>query len=213
MNMKIVRIPLLLMLMMTVVLASAQDKSMLLNTAIDVTWLGHDYTGAKFIGDRERFGSQSDVRHLIEAWNGILVTENDKYNPGTAIGRKKLELAIDIAKEHNENLELIDLFSDKKGDYQHLTETDVAQIISSYDFKGKSGVGLIYVVDSYSKFEEAAAIWVTFVDMGSNKVIYTERMNGKAGGFGMRNYWARSTYEVNEQLKRTYLKWKKGPKG
>jgi hypothetical protein len=196
----------------SVVMGQANDKTSILNASVPVTWLGLDYSGAKFIGDRERFGSQSDVRHLIDAWNDILEKENSKYNPGSAIGRPLLKLATDVTKEHNANLELVDLFSDKKEDYQHLTAGDIDQIIESYDFKGNSGTGLIYVVDSYSKFEEKAAIWVTFVDMGSNKVIYTERMNGQAGGFGMRNYWARSTVEVNENLKRMFAKWKKDSK-
>jgi hypothetical protein len=206
---KAIHLLMLLLAAATSAIAQAQDKTQIIDPAVKVTWLGLDFTGVKFIGDRERLGSMSDVKHLMEAWNSVLETENEKYNPGRAIGRRNLNLALEVTKEHNANLELIDVFSNNKQDHQHLTASDVDQIISGYDFKGNPGIGLIYIVDSFSKLDEEGAIWVTFVDMDSNKVIYTEKMIGPPGGFGMRNFWAKSVFVVTEKLKKEFLKWKK----
>src|ERR1044072_1931455 len=49
----------------------AQDKSDVFNKSTKITWLGLDFSGAKFLGDRERLGSESDIRHLIEGWNEL----------------------------------------------------------------------------------------------------------------------------------------------
>ena len=64
-----------------------QDKADVFNPSTEVTWLGLDFSGAKFIGDRERLGSESDIRHLIDAINELMITEADKYNVAAAIQR------------------------------------------------------------------------------------------------------------------------------
>ncbi len=53
-------------------------------------------------------------------------------------------------------------------------------------------------------------MWVTFFDIASKTVLLTEKMSGKAGGAGFRNYWARAYYNVMDKIqKKEYLKWKK----
>ena len=36
--------------------------------------------------------------------------------------------------------------------------------------------------------------------MSSKKVLLTEKVRGKAGGFGFRNYWARTIHEVLKDI-------------
>jgi hypothetical protein len=43
-----------------------------------------------------------------------------------------------------------------------------------------------------SKASELASGWVTFVDTDTRKVLQTHRAEGKPGGFGFRNYWAKA---------------------
>ena len=175
-----------------------------------VTWLGLDFTGVKLIGDRERFGSLSDTRHLMEAWNDILVKERDKFNAGRAVDKKHVNEAIEVTKEHNANLELLDLFSDNKSDYLHLNPDHINTIVSEYDFKGNNGLGLMFIVESFSKLNGEASAWVTFVDMGSHKVVLTERVHGDPGGAGMRNYWANAIHDMMEKMRsKEFRAWRK----
>ena len=55
---------------------------------------------------------------------------------------------------------------------------------------------MLFVIDGMSKSKEEASGWVTFVDMKSKKVLLTEYKTGKAGGFGFRNYWAKSFQNI-----------------
>lgn len=187
-----------------------QSKSDVFNPGTEVTWLGLDFSGAKFIGDRERLGSESDIRHLLDAINDLMIKEADKYNVAAAIQRKKVEYATDVVNEHNAELDVLSMISAEGKDHIHLNPDGVAEIISSYDFKGKSGVGMMFNVESLNKLVEEGSFWVTFVNMGTKEVLFTERMIAPPSGFGMRNFWAGSVNGVLAKIKKKeFENWKK----
>ncbi|HMG92781.1 MAG TPA: hypothetical protein VK589_22140 [Chryseolinea sp.] len=187
-----------------------QTKSDVFKEDVTVTWLGLDFTSTKLIGDREKFGSESDVRHLLDAWNDLIINESDKFNVARAIDRKKVENAPDVAKEHNAELDVMAMFSEEPKDYLHVTPSDVEQIVADYDFKGKSGIGLMFIVESFSKLNEEGSIWATFINMDSKEVLFSERLTAPPKGFGMRNFWAGSVFGVLTKMeKKEFEMWRK----
>lgn len=59
------------------------------------------------------------------------------------------------------------------------------------------------------KTSETGTMWVTFFNLSDNKVLITEKMKGEARGFGFRNHWARTVYNVINQIKLSkYEEWK-----
>jgi hypothetical protein len=60
-------------------------------------------------------------------------------------------------------------------------------------------------MEALSKTSEKGTMWVTFVDMNNNKLLHTERMTGKTGGFGFKNYYANSVYKVIQEIKKNKL--------
>lgn len=188
----------------------AQSKSDVFNPDTEIIWLGLDFTGAKFIGDRERLGSTSDIRHLLDALNELMVKEADKYNVAAALKRKQVQNAIEVTMEHNAELDILSLISAEDNDHVHLSPDLVEQIISDYDFKGKSGIGLIFNVESLNKLIEEGSFWVTFVNMGTKEVLFTERLTAPPSGFGMRNFWAGSVNGVLAKIKKKeFENWRK----
>jgi hypothetical protein len=169
-----------------------------------------DFTSTKFIGDREKFGSESDVRHLLDAWNALIINEPDKYDVARAVDRKKVENATDVTKDHNAELDVMSMFSDEQKDYLRLKPSDVEQIVGEYDFKGKSGIGLMFIVESFSKPNEEGSIWVTFINMDNKEVLFSERMAAPPKGFGMRNFWAGCVYGILSKMeKKEFEMWRK----
>jgi len=60
-----------------------------------------------------------------------------------------------------------------------------------------------------SKSAKAMAVWVTMFDPKTRKVLMTERMEGKPGGFGFRNYWSAAIRDVIIDIKKKkYSEWK-----
>ncbi len=199
----------LLMLIGTSVL-NAQSRSDIFDPKTEITWLGNDFSALKLIGDRERLGSESDILRLMEAWNDIMVVEAErKFNVAVATHRKTVVTNIDVTKEHNTELDVHAMYSDDKKDYVHLTKEGVAEIISSYDFKGLTGIGLMFNVESFSKLNGEGAAWVTFINIETKEVLLTERVIGHPGGMGMRNYWANAIAEIIERLKKEFEVWRK----
>jgi hypothetical protein len=188
----------------------AQTKSDVFNADTELTWLGLDFSGAKFIGDRERLGSESDIRHLLDALNDLMVKEADKYNVAAAMKKKSVQNAIEVVHEHNAELDVLAMISSDGKDHIHLKESDIEEIIASYDFKGKSGIGLMFNVESFNKLIEEGSFWVTFVNMGSKEVLFTERLTAPPTGFGMRNFWAGSVNGVLAKIKKKeFENWRK----
>ena len=192
------------------IVIQAQERNDVFDLKTKVTWLGLDFSQAKLLGDREKLGSESDIRNLIEAWNNLLIKEADKYNVAAAIDRKSVENAIEVTIEHNMELDVLAMYSDDKKDYLHVKPSDVEEIISSYDFKDLSGLGLMFNVESFSKLNGEGAIWITFINLETKEVLFTERLTGKPSGAGLRNYWAGAIHEVMEKTqKKEFEMWRK----
>ena len=189
---------------------SAQSKSDVFNTDIPVTWLGLDFTANKFIGDRERFGSESDARHLIDSWNDLMLKEADKYDVARAIGRRSVENRVEVTDDNNAQLDVMLMFSDEERDYLHLKVSDIEGIVAGYDLKGLSGLGLMFNVESFNKINQEGSIWITFINLSTHEVIFSERLTAPPGGAGMRNYWAGCIREILIKIqKKEFEMWRK----
>lgn len=204
------QIKIALFLLMMSSWASAQDRSDVFKDDAKIMWLGLDFSEAKLIGDRERLGSESDIRHLMDAWNNLIINEADKYDIARALGKKQVERNIQPTLDHNAGIDALDLLSSSEKDYLHLTREGVGAIVSNYNFKGLSGIGLMFNVESFNKINEEASIWATFIDLNSKQVLFTERMTAPPKGFGLRNYWGGAIYGVIERIKKKdYEMWRK----
>jgi hypothetical protein len=100
------------------------------------------------------------------------------------------------------------LLSLKTSDKNRLTEDSIASIVSHYK-NGKTGTGLIFVIDNFDKPAAEGVMYVTFFDTATGKMLWTKKLKGAPGGFGIRNYWARSVYNVLEKCKEHYSSWQK----
>jgi hypothetical protein len=128
----------------------------------------------------------------------------------SAIQKDALDEGIDVAKDHNAGLDISEMFSNDEKDHNHLRENDIASIIADYDFKKNSGIGVIFNVESFNKLKDEASVWVTFVNMDTKEVFFTERVTGGPGGVGLRNFWANSIYEIITKIrKKEFENWKK----
>jgi hypothetical protein len=92
-----------------------------------------------------------------------------------------------------------------------ISREEVSKIISKYDQGDKTeGLGLVFVVESFDKNIPYGAYWVTFFDIKTKKVLFTERCAGTPIGIGLRNYWAGSLKNVLTDIREQKFKmWKK----
>ncbi len=202
------------LLLAITITAFAQSKEDVFDGNKNVTWLGLDFSDYKFIGEATQFAdagevSNSDLRDkFFPAWNNLFLTEKDKYEVADAIGRTEVDYAIDVTNNSNSKIKSGFTSSDES-EYHRLKEADISNIVRSYNYDGNKGIGMMFIVESMSKEQKQSSIWVTFINMDSKKVIFTERVDAKAGGFGFRNYWAKSFFNAIKATEDNWKKWRK----
>ena len=180
--------------MLSVTFGSAQTMDDVYN-AESITWYGLDYKNAYFITIMD-FPDPYALKSKFSAWNDLINMERDKYNLNRFFNTD-VTISIDMIEKRNEKIRLKDKITDDDFLSSHLEYNNIQEIVNTYNLEGEDpGIGLVFIVESLSKPNAKGAYWVTFFDIKSKKVISSERYLGKAGGFGLRNYWAKSYYNV-----------------
>ena len=163
--------------------------------ADSITWYGLDYTNTYFIATVD-FPDPYALKSKFSAWNDLIIIESDKYNLNRFFNMD-VKKDLDMMRIRNERVRLKGRITDDDFKSSHLEQSDIQEIVNTYNLEGSEpGIGLVFIVESLSKPNVKGAYWVTFFDVKTKKVISTERYLGKAGGFGLRNYWAKSYYNV-----------------
>ncbi|MCC6599413.1 MAG: hypothetical protein IT223_01930 [Crocinitomicaceae bacterium] len=191
-----------------------QSKAQIFDGNTDITWLGLDFSQMLYIGTASQMGEAGEVtsadikNKYVPAWNKLFIDEMEKYNVAGAVHRRQVNYALDVTMAANKKLDK-DFFGYNPNDYTKVKEADIVQLVSNYDFNGNSGIGMMMFVCGMSKAKEEACAYLCFVDMERKEVLLTKFITGHAGGFGFRNFWARTFYEMLKSVKDNYNMWAK----
>jgi len=189
-------------------------KADITNGDKEITWLGVDFTQLKFIGAATQWKDAGEITNAqlrdkyFPAWNNLFINEQKKYNVADAVKRTDVKYAIDVTEKANNKIKG-DLFSDDPNEFNHLTAQKIGELVGKYDFMGNKGIGMMFFAESFSKGKEEGTIWVTFVDMNTKKVLLTKKVSEPAGGFGFKNFWAKTLFGALKDTGSDLKKWTK----
>ncbi len=171
-------------------IAGAQSlKSVFSDSETPLVYLGIDFSKARLLDN----GNPNDIRdRLYTSINQLIVNEPKKYDLKSAFRKSNINYDMGAVMKNYANVNLNDIISTNSADYNRLKEADISAIVKSLDLSGKEGVGLLFVMEAMKKIDKKgeAAIWVTFVDMKTKKVLkmkQNERTNSMA--IGLLNNW------------------------
>lgn len=191
---------------------NAQSLGDLFEKDTKVTWVGVDFSHMKLIGEFSHFmdlGNQTSTElkdKYFPAWNDIIAYESDKYDVQGMLRKKEIEYDLDMMYEINDSTDLSKIKSRKAVELQ---KSDIQEIISQYQIEKSTGIGVGLVCEYFSKnYKEAYFHFVAF-SMSDKNILIHERLKGEPGGFGIRNYWANSIYDVLRRVEGEYKNWKK----
>ena len=179
------------------------------NGKAKVVFLGLDFTQAKYIGKIGFTDANAIQNQHMVSWNSLIEAEPKKFSLQKQLKLKDDQYTSKVEDliKYNKSANVADNITD---DEYSITEDQVKKSVAKYSLTEKDGIGVVYVVESLSKTAEKMTAWVTFIDLSTKKVLYTEKVEGKAGGFGFRNYWAGAVYKINENIGSKYYKqWSK----
>ncbi len=170
--------------------AFAQNIEKALNES-SMTWYGVDFSLAKFtniIDDPEDI-----VERYLDAINQLVPNEPEKYDLKKYFNKSQVTIDLDQVAERNSNIDPDALVID---DEYEISLDDVKAVIKSYNTQDHSGMGLVFIAENLNKSSQTGSYYVCFFDNNTKEIIDARRMTGKATGFGIRNYWAGSVYNV-----------------
>jgi hypothetical protein len=195
---------------------TAQTIKDVFTSQTQILYLGIDFTQTRLIGEASVKGIDMRDKYFPEL-NDLVINEPKKYDLKKAFNKTTISNDLGIVTKRNSKINAEDIISEKSSDYSRLKEEDINKLVREIDFEQKKGIGLLFIVEGMKKGEKKgdnsnSSIWVTFVDMGANKVLMSERVEGMtSGGFSFRNYWAYTIYSVIENIDKKYYRWwKKG---
>ena len=162
------------------------------------TWYGVDFRLAKFIGSSIFSDPAVIQKEYLAKWNDIILVERKKYDIQGALKIKNYGYKIQWMTNMNKE---VDVAANIQSDSYAISKEKIETHVKSYDGVEGEGVGIVFIVESLNKLEQAGFMWVTFFDEKTKEIIYTERMSGAAQGFGIRNYWAGTFYNVVKEIK------------
>lgn len=194
----------ILMVVLMVITASVNAQTdNIFDPKMPVTWLGLDLSKATFIGPSFEFGAPTKYKELMASWNNLLSKEQEKFNVGKFFRKQSVKLDFTAVMKNNEGVDFASKMKENVDPgFAGLTSTDIQDIVSHYDFSGLSGLGLMFNVESFDKKKEKSTIWITFINLNTSQVIFTEKRMGDPGGAGVRNFWGNSVLNMMDRFSR-----------
>ncbi len=208
MKMKKIVMP-LLALVMSVSAASAQTAKDVFDKSVKLTYLGLDFTKARIIGDAAAKVDEIVENHYPNI-NQKVVNESKKFDIAEAFDREEVGTSLGPVNKRNAKINPDKVKSDDSDDYQAMKPEDVTALVKGFDFEGKTGIGILFVMDGFNKTKKEVSGYVTLVDMKAKKVLFTDRVEGGLGmGFGYTNVYLTGIKKmIDEVKKKKYKEWK-----
>lgn len=176
-------------LMLGVFGAVAQPQK--IQEASSLNYYGIDFSSVRVIAAGE---SACDFIDVFGKINQLVIMEPEKYNLRKAFRKEigKIDLSTVGALNEKTDPETLKMYSGS----HRLSEKTIAQKVTEYQIPDKEGIGVVLIAEQLDKPGGAATYHVVFFDLATREIVLSKWVAGKAGGFGLRNYWARSVYRV-----------------
>jgi hypothetical protein len=200
------------LMIMSIGTAKAQDAKAVFS-ANEIVWFGLDFSKAKFVGSFDQGmglgpATGSDIKNKYAGgWNDLIAKEQPKFDLRKAFRKDNVIYDLKSMAEINKSLDPDACMVYNEG---KIDPNEIPAMVKKYtpDIK-KEGVGLSFIVENFNKNTQMADVYVTFFDIASKKLLFTEKVSGKALGVGMRNYWAGSIKDILKQIDEMHYKnWK-----
>lgn len=174
----------------------AQDVSSVFSSK-EMVWYGVDFSNVKLVGDAVGFANLNDIRdRQFKAINDLFISEPDKYNPKKAFKKDKVTNDLSIVENRNLTPDINTLLVQNENT---LSKETIDAMIKEYPINdGITGIGACLIMENLVKTEKNphATLYVVFFDIATKNVLILEKVTSKAGGFGFRNFWAKTVFET-----------------
>lgn len=174
----------------------AAKKSSPIAKVSTINFYGVDYTKCRAAGLE---GTPEQISKALTNINDLFVTEAKKYDVAKMTKKKVGVVDTKVAAAMCENMNADSLLIQSTGN--KLSSEVVESTIKNLNLKETKGTGLLLIGEYLNKSKSEGSYRVVFFDIESRSIIAQWEATGKAGGFGLRNFWAKSVYLVMDAIK------------
>lgn len=149
---------------------------------------GVDFTQVKV------YAADESVEQFAEAFKGInmlLITECDKYDFTKMLNAR---VRVDV-EEVVSKLSLCN-YSNMLVLGTAYKELDYGSIVRGYNLQQSEGTGVVLIAKFLNKVSAEATYELVLFDIYTREILCQKEVVGKARGFGLRNFWAGSVYNI-----------------
>lgn len=154
---------------------------------------GVDFSQARIYAAAE---SVEQFSQAFESINLLLATESEKYDFSLMLGRRAT-LALDPMMKL---LSACD-YANLKVYQKEFPEIDYAACVKNYDLSQEEGIGVVLIAKLLDKPGACAYYALIQFDIATREIISQQDVVGQARGFGLRNFWAGSIYQILRTVK------------
>lgn len=192
-------------LMITGLVAKAQNIDKILAfEATRFVWSGIDFSHARMIGSLGFKDAKRVKDFLFNNWNQLMINESHKYDFADYYEKTLRIDNLTIATKRNETREAYNIVTDASYAFE---KGQLEEIVSAYKgISAEADLGLVYVVETFDKYNEMAKIHVVFYNTNTGEIAWHRVYFENPSGFGLRNYWAGAVYRTIKQSGRDFTK-------
>ena len=170
-------------------------------------WLGINFSHAKFTRQGLDF-SQEIMQHYFQDWNRLILNDQKKYDIRMSFRKPIMQYDLSLVTKINKTAKASNILVSNLGLKDQLNEDQLRSYVAQHAFPTALRFALIFVVESFDSMAKTASIWVIILQTADSEVVLCEKFMKPPGGFGARNYWARTFYNLLFDIKNhDYLRW------
>ncbi|MDU1890206.1 MAG: hypothetical protein E6767_05910 [Dysgonomonas sp.] len=176
------------------VFSYAQNKDVLKDIQ-KIRFYGVDFSKAKVYGAKE---TPSQFKIAFEEINNLFLSEPKKFNVEKYMNKTNMGVEVDGVKDRIKQINLDDIQT--TSEQYELSNADLQSIVKAIPTKDET-TGVIYIAELLNKPKNRGYYHIVFFNPQTKEIIDTWKADGKAQGFGVRNFWAGSIYKMMKDFK------------
>lgn len=161
----------------------------------EILWVGINFAKSKFT--REGFDfNQETLQHHLQEWNKLILNDQKKYDIRMSFRKPIMKYDLSVITKLNKSLKVNDVLTLFISSQHVYSDEQMRNYVDSLELPATLPYALMFAVESFDTTVKTAAIWVVITKTDTREVVLCEKFLKKPAGIGLRNYWARTFYNV-----------------
>ena len=161
----------------------------------EITWLGIDFSKAKFTKKGFEY-PQEVLEHYMTAWNMLIISDQKRYDIRLSFRKPIMQYDLSAVTKKNKAIKASQLLCNNINVADFYTEADIKSYIEQQSFPQNTAYALTVVVEAFDAKTKLAALWLVLLKAATSEVVLCEKFLKEPGGFGIKNYWGRTFYNL-----------------